>query len=211
MAAATPSKGSRSTTSANRRSSRNSAQATSPHAFEKTKTGKERVKRKGKITKSKYYDSDALDEDSDFDANEDDEEEEKPQKSKRKRTSGAGKQSKTPSPRKRRRKAGDEDADEEEEDFELKEGQEIVGEVVQAPKTGQRLILREVPPGQISKNTLDFLEHLRMVQAAWCVTYPIQYTVLMSHFFDFFYRLAEKEFKDFVDAFTEVLTEVDPH
>lgn len=25
------------------------------------------------------------------------------------------------------------------------------------------------------------------------------------------YRLAEKEFKDFVDSFTEVLTEVDPH
>lgn len=25
------------------------------------------------------------------------------------------------------------------------------------------------------------------------------------------YRLAEKEFKDFVDVFTEILTEVDPH
>ena len=36
----------------------------------------------------------------------------------------------------------------------LKDGQQVVGVVVQAPKTGL------VPPGQISQNTLDFLGRL---------------------------------------------------
>ncbi|KAJ3748375.1 hypothetical protein DFH05DRAFT_1472439 [Lentinula detonsa] len=144
--------------------------------------------------RAQAYDSDALDDDSDFNGKEVDEEDEEPMKSKRKRANGAGKQAKTPSPRKRRRKA-DED-NEEDSNFDLKEGQEIVGEVVQAPKTGR------VPPGQISKNTFNFLERLADPECNDREWFKLHEPV---------YRLAEKEFKDFVDAFTEILTEIDPH
>ena len=82
----------------------------------------------------KIYDSDDLDDDSDD------------QSKKRKHASPKKKQS----PRKKARKT-----DENDENEELNEGQEIVGVVVQAPKTGQ------VPPGQISQNTLDFLTNLK--------------------------------------------------
>ncbi|KAJ3995111.1 hypothetical protein F5050DRAFT_1769460 [Lentinula boryana] len=140
------------------------------------------------------YDSDALDDDSDFNGKEVDEEDEEPMKPKRKRANGAGKQAKTPSPRKRRRKA--DENDEEDSNFDLKEGQEIVGEVVQAPKTGR------VPPGQISKNTFNFLESLADPECNDREWFKLHEPV---------YRVAEKEFKDFVDAFTEILTEIDPH
>ena len=83
----------------------------------------------------KIYESDDLDDDSDDD-----------QSKKRKHASPKKKQS----PRKKARKT-----DENDEYEELKEGQEIVGVVVQAPKTGQ------VPPGQISQNTFDFLTNLK--------------------------------------------------
>jgi len=79
----------------------------------------------------KVYDSDDLDEDSDD------------QSKKRKRASPK----KPQSPRKKARRR--------DENEELPEGQEIVGVVVQAPKTGR------VPPGQISQNTLDFLTNLK--------------------------------------------------
>ena len=82
----------------------------------------------------KAYDSDDLDEDSDD------------QGKKRKYTSPK----KNKSPRKKARRTDENDQYEE-----LTEGQEIVGVVVQAPKTGQ------VPPGQISQNTLDFLTNLK--------------------------------------------------
>jgi hypothetical protein len=82
----------------------------------------------------KDYDSDDLDEDSDD------------QSKKRKNASPKKKQS----PRKKARRT-----DENDECEELNEGQEIVGVVVQAPQTGQ------VPPGQISQNTLDFLTNLK--------------------------------------------------
>lgn len=82
----------------------------------------------------KAYDSDDLDEDSDD------------QSKKRKRASPKKKQS----PRKKAKRT-----DENDEYEELNEGQEIVGVVVQAPKTGQ------VPPGQISQNTFDFLTNLK--------------------------------------------------
>jgi hypothetical protein len=81
----------------------------------------------------KAYDSDDLDEDSDD------------QGKKRKYTSPK----KNQSPRKKAR------TDENDQYEELTEGQEIVGVVVQAPKTGQ------VPPGLISQNTLDFLTNLK--------------------------------------------------
>lgn len=105
---------------------------------------------------SKEYDSDALDDDS--------EAETRPKK--RKRVSSVV--TKTRSTRKKKKPA-DSDAEDE---FELREGQEIVGEVVQAPKTGRGEALwslheellaetHSVPPGQISQNTLDFLTQLR--------------------------------------------------
>jgi hypothetical protein len=87
-----------------------------------------------KTIPKKAYDSDDLDEDSDV------------QSKKRKHASPK----KNQSPRKKARKT-----DEDDEYDELTEGQEVVGMVVQAPKTGQ------VPPGQISQNTLDFLTKLK--------------------------------------------------
>ena len=90
---------------------------------------------KVKESPKKIYDSDDLDEDSDH-----------VQNKKRKQASPKKKQS----PRKKARRK-----DEHEEYEELNEGQEIVGVVVQAPQTGQ------VPPGQISQNTLDFLTNMK--------------------------------------------------
>ncbi|TRM67102.1 hypothetical protein BD626DRAFT_484748 [Schizophyllum amplum] len=115
---------------------------------------------------AKDYDSDALDEDSDAESNK-----------KRKRS-----QRKTPSGSSRKKVRRPKDSDE----SGLEDGQEVIGEIVQAPKTGR------VPPGQISKNTLDFLNHLRDPDCnnrEW---------------------VAEKEWKDFVEAFTDVMIEVDP-
>jgi hypothetical protein len=106
-------------------------------------------------------DSDALDDDDDFDA--------PTVKGKRKRTSPSKSQTNKPksdkgvSPRKKRRSKADANNDEE---LELAEGQEIVGRVIQAPKEGR------VPPGRISKNTLDFLGQLRKPECndrEWCV------------------------------------------
>ena len=93
---------------------------------------------KSKKTPKKTYDSDDLDEDSD--------DVQSKNLKKRKQASPKKKQS----PRKKTRTT-----DENDEYDELDEGQEIVGVVVQAPKTGQ------VPPGQISQNTLDFLAKLK--------------------------------------------------
>ena len=71
--------------------------------------------------------SDALDDDSDLDA--------KKRGGKRKRVSQVkSPRAKGGSPRKRRKDAA---SDEDEEGYDLKEGQEVVGRVVQAPKTGQ--------------------------------------------------------------------------
>ncbi|PCH36828.1 hypothetical protein WOLCODRAFT_92144 [Wolfiporia cocos MD-104 SS10] len=94
------------------------------------------------------------------------------------------------SPRKKRR-GGAESADESEDALNLKDGQEVVGVVVQAPKTGR------VPPGRISRNTLDFLKQLQRPECndrEWC---PV-------------YRLAESEWKAFVDEFTPRLVDADP-
>ncbi|KAI0833561.1 hypothetical protein BC628DRAFT_1308413 [Trametes gibbosa] len=86
--------------------------------------------------------------------------------------------------------------DGDEDDFQLGDGQEVVGVVVQAPKTGR------VPPGQISKNTLNFLSELRKPECndrEWCVRNiePV-------------YRLAEGEWKAFIEHFTDCLVDVDP-
>lgn len=102
------------------------------------------------------YDSDALD----------DEFEEPPITTKRKSRASTAKNSKqSKSPRKKRKQ----EASDVEYDDDLEEGQEVVGVVVQAPKTGR------VPPGQISKNTLDFLNKLSdptCNDRDWCVTLP---------------------------------------
>ncbi|KAJ6618734.1 hypothetical protein B0H10DRAFT_1227199 [Mycena sp. CBHHK59/15] len=123
------------------------------------------------------YHSDALDEDS---------EDGHKRSKKRKRTSEVGKRTRTP-----RKKAK---ADSDEEEFNLKDGQEIVGMVVQAPKTGK------VPAGQISRNTFDFLTHLKDPKCNDREWFKLHDPV---------YRQAEKEWKDFVEAFTDRLVEVD--
>ncbi|KAG8872557.1 hypothetical protein FRC20_009408 [Serendipita sp. 405] len=71
--------------------------------------------------------------------------------------------------------------------------------IVQAPTTGR------VPPGQISQNTLDFLQKLKDPEYNDREWFKLHEPV---------YRQAEKEWNDFVDAFTTTLTEVDdeiPH
>ncbi|KAL1948090.1 hypothetical protein VTO73DRAFT_12165 [Trametes versicolor] len=98
------------------------------------------------------------------------------------------------SPRKKRKSAKDDEA-EDEDYLELEEGQEVVGVVVQAPKTGR------VPPGQISKNTLDFLSQLKKPECNDREWFKLHEPV---------YRLAEGEWKAFVEEFTDLLVEVDP-
>ncbi|KAF9564024.1 hypothetical protein CPC08DRAFT_734579 [Agrocybe pediades] len=141
---------------------------------------------------TKVYDSDALDEDSDMET----------KKTKKAGTVKATKTKKSQaSPRKRKRTKGDES---EAEYDDLAENQEIVGMVVQAPTTGR------VPPGRISQNTLDFLAHLKdpaCNDREWCV---VLYSSYVDRSAEPVYRLAEKEWKDFVEAFTDNLAEVDP-
>ncbi|KAG6825773.1 hypothetical protein H0H92_002478 [Tricholoma furcatifolium] len=136
------------------------------------------------------YDSDAIDED-DFKVG-----------SKRKRNaSGSGRSPKKPataqSPRKRvkTKKTRKPKGGEEEDAPEVEDGQEIVGVVVQAPTTGQ------VPPGQISQNTLNFLKDLKKPECNDRQWFKLHEPV---------YRQAENEWKAFIEAFTEHLTEADP-
>ncbi|KAL4260269.1 Conserved hypothetical protein CHP02453 [Pleurotus pulmonarius] len=122
------------------------------------------------------YDSDALDDDSD---------DLRVAKRKGKKASS--------SPRKRRRTKAAVD------DPELTEGQEIIGKVVEAPKTGH------VPAGQISSNTLNFLRDLKKPECNDRQWFKLHEPV---------YRAAEKEWKAFIESFTDLLAEVDsqvPH
>ena len=72
-------------------------------------------------------------------------------------------------PRKKRKSA---DSDEEEEDYDLKEGQEIVGKVVEAPKTGRGtycLYMRrddQRPICLVSSARPDFSKHIQLPLAA---------------------------------------------
>ncbi|GLB38548.1 putative conserved hypothetical protein (DUF2461) [Lyophyllum shimeji] len=134
------------------------------------------------------YDSDALDDD-DFSVG---------TRKRKRRTSTASpqKRTKTNSPAKknkpsRRAKTQEEDVDE----LELEDGQEIVGAVVQAPATGQ------VPPGQISQNTFDFLAKLKDPACNDRQWFKLHEPV---------YRQAEAEWKAFVETLTDLLVEVDP-
>ncbi|KAJ7031573.1 hypothetical protein C8F04DRAFT_1362898 [Mycena alexandri] len=123
------------------------------------------------------YDSDALDDDSG---------DESKNKKKRKRKTESVKKTRSP----KKKKTSDTD----EEDFDLQDGQEIVGVVVKAPKTGL------VPAGQISQNTFDFLMQLKD---------PKRNDREWFKLHDPVYRQAEKEWKDFVEVFTDLLVEVD--
>ncbi|KAH0586702.1 hypothetical protein H2248_007918 [Termitomyces sp. 'cryptogamus'] len=79
--------------------------------------------------------------------------------------------------------------------LELEDGQEVVGVVVQAPKTGQ------VPPGRVSQNTLDFLMQLKDPECNDRQWFKLHEPV---------YRQAENEWKAFVEAVTDQITEADP-
>ncbi|KAI0284629.1 hypothetical protein BGY98DRAFT_910547 [Russula aff. rugulosa BPL654] len=132
--------------------------------------------------------SDALDDDSDPGTK-------KRGGGKRKRVSpGKTPRAKGSSPRKKHKNAVVSDEDEEGEVYELKEGQEVVGKVVQAPKTGH------VPPGQISQNTFNFLLQLTKPECNDREWFRLHEPV---------FRLAETEFKSFIENLTELFTEVD--
>ncbi|KAG6853128.1 hypothetical protein C0991_006650 [Blastosporella zonata] len=141
--------------------------------------------------KNDAYDSDAIDED-DFVVG-----------TKRKRGASSStrspKKPTTSSPRKKKTRTkktrGIEEEDEDEDALELEDGQEVVGVVVQAPKTGQ------VPPGQISQNTFDFLTRLKDPECNDRQWFKLHEPV---------YRQAENEWKAFIDALTERITEADP-
>ncbi|KAI5114961.1 hypothetical protein M0805_001293 [Coniferiporia weirii] len=92
---------------------------------------------------------------------------------------------------KKRKKPSSDDEEEEE----LEDGLEIVGTVVEAPKTGR------VPPGQISQNTFNFLRQLQDPKYNDRIWFKLHEPV---------FRQAEKEWKDFIDVFTLLLTETDP-
>ncbi|KAF7366464.1 hypothetical protein MSAN_00903400 [Mycena sanguinolenta] len=124
------------------------------------------------------YDSDALD-DSDDGATK-----------KRKRKTEVKKKARSPKKKKT--------VDTDDEEFDLEDGQEIVGVVVEAPKTGL------VPAGQISKNTFDFLLKL---QSPGVQRSPMVHVRFKLH--DAVYRQAEKEWKDFIEVFTDLLIEED--
>ncbi|KAL1680576.1 hypothetical protein EV122DRAFT_288628 [Schizophyllum commune] len=165
---------------------------------DKKSPAKENVKASKKVRAPKEYDSDALDDESDGDP-------EPPKKRKR----GQDKKPTNTSSKKSRRAKKDSD----EEFADAEDGQEVIGEIVQAPKTGR------VPPGQISKNTLEFLGHMKdpkcnnrewYVQDARQVPPLPPYPSPLISCPEPVYRVAEKEWKDFVEAFTDSMIEVDP-
>ncbi|KAH7915947.1 hypothetical protein BJ138DRAFT_1140810 [Hygrophoropsis aurantiaca] len=109
----------------------------------------------------------------------------------------------TPARKRKRTKLADDqdkidsgsDSDDAEVEVDLKEGQEVVGVVVKAPKTGW------APPGQVSKNTLDFLARLKDPACNDREWFKLNEPV---------YRRAETEFKAFIDAFSTMLSATDP-
>ncbi|KAI0027840.1 hypothetical protein K488DRAFT_60325 [Vararia minispora EC-137] len=151
-------------------------------------------------------DEDGLAEELDSDALDDDD----GHAHKRKRASAPKKSPRKAAVRKRRRRDESEEDEWDEED--IGEGCEVVGKVVQAPKTGR------VPPGQISKNTFDFLSQLMKPECNDRQWYGTLVILCLFYFHPFriyyvtepVYRLAEQEWKDFVDKFTENIVEVDP-
>ncbi|KAH7928987.1 hypothetical protein BV22DRAFT_1102698 [Leucogyrophana mollusca] len=145
--------------------------------------------------------SDALDEDSDafVKGTARDKKRRRPTKAKMKAATPVKSSSPKKTPARKRRKVEDEaQTGEDDAEFDVKDGQEVVGVVVQAPKTGW------VPAGQVSQNTLDFLKNLKdpACNDRECSLASVLHPEPI-------YRRAEVEFKAFIDSFTEVLTEVD--
>ncbi|KAG1764070.1 hypothetical protein EV702DRAFT_1155018 [Suillus placidus] len=110
-----------------------------------------------------------------------------------------------PKPKRRKCKAKEDDVKDEKDvdgsDVDLKEGQQVVGRVVQAPKSGW------APPGRVSLNTLDFLAQLKDPARN-----DREWFALLSRpsfIYQLVYRCVENEFKDFIEAFTNMLTDVD--
>ncbi|KAG1804620.1 hypothetical protein EV424DRAFT_1330484 [Suillus variegatus] len=103
-----------------------------------------------------------------------------------------------PKLKRNKRKAKEDDVKDEDDvdgsNVDLKEGQQVVGRVVQAPKTGW------VPCGQVSQNTLDFLAKFKDPACNDREWFKLHDPV---------YRRVEKEFKAFIEAFTDMLTDVD--
>ncbi|KAH7888754.1 hypothetical protein F5I97DRAFT_1803163 [Phlebopus sp. FC_14] len=114
----------------------------------------------------------------------------------------------------KKRKVENEEPEEEDITLELKDGQEIVGKVVQAPKTGW------VSEGQVSQHTLDFLAHMQdpaCNDRVWWATVTASFVSRLTrasrfklHDSEPVYRRCEKEFKHFIEAFTMMLIGVDP-
>ncbi|KAG1901783.1 uncharacterized protein F5891DRAFT_1172497 [Suillus fuscotomentosus] len=99
-----------------------------------------------------------------------------PKKRTRSSNSKPSSPSKPKAKRNKRKAKGDDVKDEEDvdgSDVDLKEGQQVVGRVVQAPKTGW------VPPGQVSQNTLDFLAKLKALRVM--TVNGLSYTVRFSN------------------------------
>ncbi|EUC61462.1 nudix hydrolase, partial [Rhizoctonia solani AG-3 Rhs1AP] len=143
-------------------------------------------------------DSDALDDESDFGPHKIAERASvSPTKKRATPPSKAGKSRKSVAAKSTRKSVGKRAKKEEtsEEEYQSDESGPItVGKVVQAPQTGR------VPPGQISQNTFDFLINLQDPEKNDREWFKLHEPV---------YRLAEKEWVAFVDAWVTTLVEVD--
>ncbi|KAG9316552.1 hypothetical protein JVU11DRAFT_2603 [Chiua virens] len=116
-----------------------------------------------------------------------------PTSNRKSKRSGANKEK---APARKKRKVSEEASEDESESdvVQLRKGQEVVGKVVEAPTTGW------APEGQVSQHTLDFLSHMQDPTCNDRVWFRLHEPI---------YRRCEKEFKDFIEAFTTMLTEVD--
>ncbi|CUA69905.1 Thiamine pyrophosphokinase [Rhizoctonia solani] len=143
-------------------------------------------------------DSDALDDESDFGPHKIAERASvSPTKKRATPSSKAGKSRKSEAATSTRKSVGKRAKKEEtsEDEYQSDEsGPIVVGKVVQAPETGR------VPPGQISQNTFDFLSNLQDPEKNDREWFKLHEPV---------YRLAEKEWVAFVDAWVTTLVEVD--
>lgn len=157
-------------------------------------------------SEAESMDSDFLDEDDDYQSNRGKKRgstsrKAKPPPKRAKTSAKANRQASSAKKKELKKKVGDheyiEGYDDEEDDMtdtDLEDGQEIAGRIYPAPKTGQ------VPPGQISQNTLNFLKNLQIPERNdrdW----------FKSHEPSF--RQAEKEWKSFVGIMQQQLSDVD--
>ncbi|KAF5320425.1 hypothetical protein D9611_010814 [Ephemerocybe angulata] len=169
-----------------------SEDATSEPDVDSKTGGKGKGKRKTQVPKANVKRSPRKKQrEMDYEASDDEESEPEPQPKMRGK-GGKAKQAPKRSPRKKQKPAEEEYEDSGDD---LKDGQEVVGVVVKAPTTGR------VPPGQISQNTLKFLNHLKDPACNDREWFRLHEPV---------YRVAEQEWKDFVEALTDSLMEVDP-